>query len=172
MPGEVLSEPFAGLFGKLPASGDFVARGLPDAFRSRWDAWATRHLARRAEPWPEGGLRLRLRSGGRTAVGLVLPSQDAVGRRFPLSAFLVLPFPPGLAEADRWCDGALPLLRAATSGESDADALWEALALLPPAEGPAEREAPPLTLWAEGSAPRAADPLDPEPTLAELLSSG
>lgn len=164
--------PYAGLFGKLPATGDFVARGLPDAFRARWDAWVTRHLARWAGPWPEGGLRLRLRSGDRCAVALAVPSRDAAGRTFPLSAILVLPVAPSVEAAEAWCEGAAPLLDGAVAGELDADALWAALeALDPPPEGAAE-DAPPLTMWANGAEPVEADPADPGPALASLSSRG
>ena len=52
MPDEVLTpggadarRPVAAIFGKLPATGDFVWRGLPDAFRKHWDFWLTRHIA-------------------------------------------------------------------------------------------------------------------------------
>lgn len=162
--------PYAGLFGKLPATGDFVARGLPDAFRARWDAWVTRHLAR-WEGWSEGGLRLRLRSGDRCAVAVVVPSRDAAARAFPLSAILVLPVAPTVEAAEAWCEAAAPLLGRAVGGELDADALWAAIEALDlPPQGAAE--APPLTLWAKGAEPEEADPADPGPALAALSSRG
>lgn len=173
MPGEPLTaeETRAGLWGKLPATGDFVARGLPDAFRARWDAWVTRHLAPREGPWPDGGLRLRLRSGGRAAVGLVVPSRDAVGRRYPLSALLLLPSPPVQEGAEAWCAAARPLLAAAASGGTGADTLWQALGALP-RPGGTDPEAPPLLLWAEGAVPLPAEPAAPGPALDALFSSG
>jgi type VI secretion system protein ImpM len=82
------------LFGKLPAHGDFVARGLSDPQRSAWDAWlsagleAARHRLGdafevahdAAPPW-----RFVLQGGpfgsGRRA-GAIAPSIDSVGRRF------------------------------------------------------------------------------------------
>ena len=168
MPGELLTEeaPHAGLFGKLPLAGDFVARGLAPAFRLRWDAWATRHL--RDGPWPEGGLGLRLLSGGRAAVGLAVPSRDAVGRGFPLAGFLVLSAPPSWEAAQAWTEAARAPLLAAARGALDADALWAALDALPApgAEAPA-----PLLLWAGGAAV-AADPADPAPALRRLSWRG
>lgn len=176
MSGEDLTEDpgegYAGLFGKLPLAGDFVARGLPDGFRARWDTWVTRHLAPLPDPWPEGGLRLRLRSGDRAATVLVLPGRDGVGRRFPLSVLLVLPFAPPVSAAEAWCEAALPLLGAALAGDSGADDLWQALDALPRPEGPGEAGAGPLLLWAAGADPVPADPAAPGPALATLLSSG
>ena len=86
-----------GLFGKLPSHGDFVRRHLPESFVRPWDDWlqagiiAARQtlghefdgLARRAPAW-----RFRLPRGacGQSAVaGILLPSQDIVGRFFPLT---------------------------------------------------------------------------------------
>lgn len=75
------------LFGKLPAHGDFIARGLLAAERVLFDDWLSASLddARgalgdqfddrfdQAPPWLYRG-----RGGGALA-----PSQDATGRRFP-----------------------------------------------------------------------------------------
>ncbi|WP_347265995.1 TagF domain-containing protein [Paracoccus sp. (in: a-proteobacteria)] len=153
----------AGFWGKLPGCGDFVTRGLPETFRARWDAWASRHLAGCA-PWPEGGLRLRIAGPGRVAAGLVLPSCDRSGRRFPLALFLLaeaLPDPPGL---EPWCDAALPLAAAGTP-----EALWQALADLPAPAGDAGQDLP-LLLWRRGGAALRADPDDPGPALAQIFS--
>ncbi|EYD77451.1 IcmF-related protein [Rubellimicrobium mesophilum DSM 19309] len=173
VPGEVLSrEGYVGLWGKLPATGDFISRGLPDAFRARWDAWVTRHLAALAEPWPAGGLRFRLVSGGQTASGLVAPSRDAAGRSFPFTALVVLPFAPSTVDIDRWCDGVLPLLIEAKSGAVGGDDLWRALDALPRPSMVRLGPDAPLLLWTAGQAPRAADPTEPDPALSVLFSSG
>ncbi len=163
MPGSVLT-PQAGFWGKLPARGDFVGRGLPEPFRRRWDRWAAAHLAGR-EGWPPGGLRLRIASGGRAAAGLVLPSADAVGRRFPLALFLLADGLPGPEALEPWCEAALQ-----AAATPDPEALWQALAALPAPTGNAE--APPLLLWRRGDAALAADPQAPEPALAAIFSSG
>lgn len=77
------------VFGKLPAHGDFVARGVTAERRETLDAWLSASLvgARdlygaefderfdRAAPW--------LCEGDRVA-GAITPSQDSAGRRFPL----------------------------------------------------------------------------------------
>lgn len=163
MPRGLLS-PQAGFWGKLPGRGDFVGRGLPDAFRSRWDRWATAHLAGR-EGWPEGGLRLRIASGGRAAVGLVLPGRDAVGRRFPLALFLLADTLPDPVALEPWCEIALQ-----SAAEADPDALWQALTALPVPAGAIQ--APPLLLWRRGQPALAADAGAPGPALAAIFSSG
>ena len=85
-------------FGKLPAHGDFVARGLSPAERDAWDAWASDSLetARRdlgeafeaahdtAPPW-----RFAMGPGplGDTwQAGALTPSIDRSGRRFIIVA--------------------------------------------------------------------------------------
>ena len=41
------------VFGKLPAHGDFVSRGLSDAAREAWDSWATAALERLRDGHPD-----------------------------------------------------------------------------------------------------------------------
>jgi type VI secretion system protein ImpM len=172
MPDEVLGEPedtrpVAGFFGKLPSTGDFVARGLPDAFRKQWDAWLTRHIAplqRQGQSFPPGGLRFRLPSGGRLAAGVILPSQDSAGRLFPLSLLLIAESDLTQAQIDVWCDATftLPIQDLAP------DELWHALDALPSPEaaGPVSG---PLQLWTNSHPAIDADALDPTETLEQLL---
>jgi type VI secretion system protein ImpM len=87
----------AGLFGKLPARGDFVRENLPRDFTDIWDAWWQRGLADTQrlprEEWLAAWLeapvwRFVLPPGlcGRNAVlGLWLPSVDKAGRYSPLT---------------------------------------------------------------------------------------
>jgi len=87
----------AGLFGKLPARGDFVRENLPRDFTDAWDAWWERGLAgtqqRSREEWIASWLeapvwRFVLPPGlcGRNGVlGLWLPSVDKAGRYSPLT---------------------------------------------------------------------------------------
>jgi type VI secretion system protein ImpM len=92
----------AGFYGKLPALGDFVQRGLPPAFIERWDRWLQDSLRAvhqalgdachdhfvHAPAW-----RFVLAPGVLTAdawTGVLLPSCDRVGRDFPLT--VALPF--------------------------------------------------------------------------------
>jgi type VI secretion system protein ImpM len=93
----------AGLFGKLPARGDFVRENLPRDFTDLWDAWwqrglaATQRLPR--EEWLAAWLespvwRFMLPPGlcGKNGVlGLWLPSVDKAGRYSPLTIAAAAP---------------------------------------------------------------------------------
>ena len=177
MPREILTEapdglPLTGFHGKLASTGDFVTRGLPDSFRRRWDDWITRHLAPRqrdGSTWPEGGIRFRLRSGGRVAAGVILPGHDSAGRLFPLSLILIADRLPGPGRLDIWCDAACAL---PANNTLDPEALWRALDRLPP---PAMDEAlpdalPDLLLWSKFAAPLPGAPAKPDATLAALFA--
>ena len=157
-----------GFHGKLPVAGDFLTRGLPSGFAAFWDGWAARHLAGRPDCWPEGGLRLRLASGGKVAAGVVIPGADRVGRRFPLAAFLIadaLPEPAGL---DPWCDAALALLLQAQVESVSPDALDDALADVPAPVGEAGGDA--MQLWSRTLPAAACDAADPQEVLDRLFS--
>ena len=158
------TRPIAGFFGKLPGTGDFVERGLPPAFRRNWDGWLTRHIAprhRAGAVWPEGGLRFRLISGGYTAAGLILPSQDSAGRAFPLSVMVIARGELEIETIDQWCAAALPLVHAATVLPTDPDALWYDLDALdapePSGETPGAANGP-MLLWTSASPPQIFDP--------------
>lgn len=86
-----------GVFGKLPSRGDFLSRSLPPSFVDPFHAWLSRGLADareqlgpRFEPaymqapvW-----RFALAPGAcghERALGILMPSVDAVGRNFPLA---------------------------------------------------------------------------------------
>lgn len=86
-----------GWWGKLPSRGDFVGRGLPRRGQQAWDGWLQHGLAAAQQQLGAEALRERLLSmppwhfavlprGGRSALwcGVILPSQDRVGRAFPL----------------------------------------------------------------------------------------
>ena len=95
--GVIAGEPF--LFGKLPAHGDFVARGLTEAGRQAWDDWATAALEQlravspsfedahdAAAPWRFVAGPSALGDGWR--IGALAASIDSAGRRFVLVAGL------------------------------------------------------------------------------------
>lgn len=169
MPATVLT----GFFGKLPTTGDFVTRGLPPGFRAFWDRFCSTHLAPRltAGPWPEGGLRLRLASGGRAAAAAVLPGQDSTGRRFPLAGFLLADSLPAAGLAlDGWLDAAALVL----AHPAGPDELWDRLDALEPPADPAAPEGPAILVWRTGLAPLPLDAEAPEPALAKVfaVSSG
>lgn len=81
------------LHGKLPAHGDFVARGLEPAARDALDAWLTASLAEArdvlgerfeqgfdaAPPW-----RFAWRGDEGWTAGAIAASVDGVGRRYPI----------------------------------------------------------------------------------------
>ena len=172
MPDEVLTptedhRPVAGFFGKLPTTGDFVWRGLPDAFRKHWDFWLTRHVAplqHHGRPFPPEGLRFRLISGSRLAAGLILPSHDSADRRFPLSLLVIADRDLTLPAVDDWCDAALAL-HPETLAPDD---LWRALDTLP-APASDTLSTGPMLLWAKGAAPQTTDPADPGPAIQALM---
>ncbi|WGT61520.1 type VI secretion system-associated protein TagF [Variovorax paradoxus] len=85
-----------GWFGKLPGMGDFAHRRLPESFRSEWDHWLQRGLARlkdRHEDWishylqaPVWCFALGPGVAGQGAwIGVMMPSVDGVGRYFPIT---------------------------------------------------------------------------------------
>lgn len=95
--------PQVGLFGKIPAEGDFVSRRLPWEFMSAWDAWLQAGLAASHEclgsRWLDAYLtapvwRFQLHpgvAGAQAWLGVCFPSVDRVGRHFPLTVALPLP---------------------------------------------------------------------------------
>ena len=97
MPATLPPDACAGLFGKLPARGDFVRENLPRDFTDGWDAWWQRNLPgtqqRPRDEWRAAWLeapvwRFVLPPGlcGRNGVvGLWLPSVDKIGRYSPLT---------------------------------------------------------------------------------------
>lgn len=144
-----------GFFGKLPASGDFVARGLPPGVRRAVDHWLTQVLApyaRKPAFWPPDGLRALIiaPAGGPLAL-LVLPSRDTTGRAFPLAA-IAPARAAGQAEIDSWADQALTILQTAVQGGLDAGQLIASLDPLPP-PGAGMALMPPL-IWTRASPPQ------------------
>lgn len=93
MPQHVVSAARAFLFGKLPAHGDFVARGLASGERDALDTWLSAEMAAARA---DGGSafedafdaapvwRFATADGAAWRAGALAPSVDAVGRRFPL----------------------------------------------------------------------------------------
>src|SRR5215469_725912 len=92
-----------GFFGKLASHGDFVARDLASDFIDRWDEWLSAGLAafiaHRGAEWEARfemapAWRFALAAGlcGHSAMlGVILPSRDSIGRRFPFTVALELP---------------------------------------------------------------------------------
>jgi len=86
-----------GVFGKLPAHGDFVQRGLPNTFVAVWDEWLQRAVYGSREIVGEQWLDYYLTSAiwrfalspgvidGKVWAGVLVPSVDSVGRYFPVT---------------------------------------------------------------------------------------
>lgn len=98
-----MNQNLTGLFGKLPAHGDFIYRDLPTSFINVWDEWLQGYVASGREQLGENWLELYLISpiwrfafsegviDGNVWAGIMLPSVDRVGRYFPFSVVTKLP---------------------------------------------------------------------------------
>lgn len=103
-----------GWWGKLPGTGDFVCRRLPDAVRARLDGWLQVELGalrRRHAGWQTAYLGAPLWQFAAGAglltqeawLGVMMPSVDRVGRYFPL--LIVQPMPQIVVAPQAWWDG-------------------------------------------------------------------
>ena len=109
-----------GLFGKLPARGDFVRENLPRDFADGWDAWWQRGLAetqgRPHDEWLDAWLEAPVwrfvlppgLCGANGVLGLWMPSVDKAGRYFPLTiaATALRDWLPCVGPMMRFLDGA------------------------------------------------------------------
>ena len=121
------AEPIVGLFGKVPARGDFIRTGLPRDFIDPWDQWLQLVLSdsreRMQQDWLPAWLeapvwRFRLAPaicGWRSVLGLMLPSVDRAGRYFPLTLAAVADSgaPASGSETEYWLDACESAGRAA-----------------------------------------------------------
>jgi type VI secretion system protein ImpM len=166
-------------WGKLPARGDFVGRGLPPRWRAEWDSWLQRGIALAATTSDRPALRERLGAfgpwrylascaPGETWCGILVASHDRAGRTFPLTIAERLAAPAPAAERARRLAS---LLDAAREGP---EMLEAAIASLPSPDAPSrepagEWPAAPASLWwpleaEQDAVPRAAA-WPPEPAL-------
>ena len=133
----------AWLFGKLPAHGDFIGRGLSPDLREQLDLWLSAELARARARFVDFDERYRLAppwafrdcdpAGGWSGGALCL-SVDAVGRRFPI---LVAAPASGPGEAWGVADAALELVVGALGEGWEAPRLHDALGEIVPPDAPA-----------------------------------
>ncbi|WP_081377231.1 type VI secretion system-associated protein TagF [Rhizobium etli] len=168
-----------GFFGKLPATGDFVTRGLPASFVGAWDRWISRHLVHR---FPEGSMSvhpaLRFILGPEAfgpMTGVVMASADRAGRRFPLTIAAV----PPTATTDittlaaDWLDALEAAGKSAREGEMDGDRLAARLGSLPyPAIAACGAPVRRMTLWMRECQAFEVDPGAPEAALRHLFPEG
>lgn len=138
----------AGFAGKIPARGDFLRVGLPSSFAQPWDMWLAEGLAAAQQALgadfddaymeaPVWRFALAPGTAGQDAVaGVLLPSIDKVGRRFPLTAALVLPGgdAPGLAADAAWFTAIEDAARPAVESDVEPDDLAARLAAIAPPE--------------------------------------
>lgn len=87
-----------GLFGKLPAAGDFVALNANSPVTRQLDQWlqaGVDNVVRKGKGLPPAPVRFLYRDPGSSGacIGVFVPSQDRVGRLFPLAAFVYLDMP-------------------------------------------------------------------------------
>lgn len=131
-----------GLFGKLPAHGDFIYRDLPSHFINAWDAWLQGYVASSQQQLAESWLDVYLTSpiwrfvlsdgviDGQAWAGIVLPSVDRVGRYFPFS--IVTRLPPAanpflVIQLYSWFDEIEQLALSALSGHIQLEDLVQAI---------------------------------------------
>lgn len=123
-----------GFFGKIPATGDFVAANLPRTFIDRWDRWMSMELLARPD---EGALDTRIWRfiiqagifGDQPCAGVWRMSEDRVGRRYPFAIVRLGPPPdPG----DPWFDAAAALLQSGVGDYWSQARLAQSLQALPP----------------------------------------
>ena len=86
-----------GWYGKIPAAGDFVHRGIPRELAAWWDKWA-QHGLTALRQWDASAQRefavapiwnFAVPAGpgaGAVQLGCVMPSRDRVGRAYPVWA--------------------------------------------------------------------------------------
>lgn len=152
VPGPVaVPAPLAGLYGKLPARGDFIERRLSDTFVDRWDRFLAEGLrAAEAMLGPDFADRYLVSpfwrfalgpgiAGEGAVAGVFAPSVDRAGRYFPLT--VAVDYGPGVAAlaaltaAEGWMPFAEQLIFDALSPDGTLEALDDgvaALAVVPP----------------------------------------
>lgn len=136
-----------GWYGKLPSTGDFLQRRLPEAMVNSWSNWFQlglshwhHHSERNAELFsraPVWNFALPATLGvQRVQIGCLLASRDRVGRVWPLLAVQSVPVslwhPAQLAVSGDWFSHLGQTLHRAVSTNVTPDALSQALLSLPP----------------------------------------
>lgn len=139
----MMTKNLTGLFGKLPAHGDFIYRDLPSGFITVWDEWLQGYLGSAQEQLGDAWLDIYLTSpiwrfafsegviDENAWAGIMLPSVDRVGRYFPFSIATRLPGQTNpvefLTSRPHWYQAMEELALAALDGQLAIDALVEEL---------------------------------------------
>ena len=145
-----------GLFGKLQTKRDFVSVDLPRDFVIVWEEWLQRVMGESqtalGDEWlatylsaPLWRFHLGPDIADMEVVGVMMPSVDGVGRKFPLTVACSAEDGARFAnteggEADAWYAGVEDYMLHLLDAEPDYDASIVALRALPafPAAGPAD----------------------------------
>ncbi len=138
-----MSENPTGLFGKLPAHGDFIYRDLPTSFINVWDEWLQGYVGSTQEQLGDQWLELYLVSpiwrfafaegviDSNCWAGVMLPSVDRVGRYFPFSVATKLPADTNpidfICTRRNWYQAMEEAALSALDGQIDIDELVEEL---------------------------------------------
>ena len=137
-----------GWYGKIPGTGDFIARRLSVAFSEPWDRWLQQAMdgsrERLGARWHDAFLSMPVwrfvlspgMLGANAWAGLMLPSVDAVGRYFPLTVASALPsasldLVATLLAAGGWFEGIEETALTAILPHADTTAIDAALAQRP-----------------------------------------
>lgn len=133
-----------GLYGKLPAYGDFIFRNLNSAFITPWDEWLQHFISGSQEQIGDDWLDIYLTSpiwrfvlspgviDNTMWAGMMMPSVDRVGRYFPIS--IARPFASNINPVDFmlrqhvWFNALESHCLTALDGQIDADELIAAVA--------------------------------------------
>ena len=131
-----------GLYGKLPAHGDFIFRNLNADFITLWDEWLQHYISGSQEQLGDDWLDIYLTSpiwrfvfssgviDDKVWAGLMMPSVDRVGRYFPISvvkAFSRSVSPVNiLTRQEAWFTELEGHCLQALDGDMDADGLIQA----------------------------------------------
>ena len=138
----------AGWYGKIPVTGDFIARRMPSSFSEAWDRWLQAAIAGSRERlggrWRDTFLsmpiwRFVLSPGMLTQnawAGIMAPSVDAVGRYFPLAVASALPSASldvvgTLLAAEAWFDQIEAIALSAIAPAADSAAIDGAIVQQP-----------------------------------------
>lgn len=142
----------AWLFGKIPAHGDFISRGIAHDMHEALDDWLSTELARARSRFGDFDMRYQTAAPwhfvdcdahGAWSGGALCPSVDKVGRRFPI--LVAAPAADG-ASAEMVAQAALELIFGTLGEGWDADQLRERLSEIPStASG---EQAVPHSVWA------------------------
>lgn len=141
-----------GLFGKLPAQGDFFRLNVADPAAQRLVAWLQESIElvyRGRLELPAAPVRFLFRApeAQGALVGALVASVDKVGRAFPLCAFVPVParalaagYPALAASFAPWLDQAEALLAGAATQDGAALAAGARALAVPPADALAAAE--------------------------------